>query len=244
MHRGWTHWSGKRWCAQTFTWTPHLTLSGLHIFPNGLKQPFTQFRNQTFVRPVAHHRVTLSWAGLPIGQQCGIVTLQQLYQPIRTDLNPQNGSRTCLGSKKKNKTLGFVTYTHQSHPLTDKVDDSDYDYSTMLYWRILSHDIDVDVLWPIKPTQTWFQTKHQPQMTTALLDYNVSGASDGEQITILGQLDSLSPLTHWQQFLYSGSTHCPSGDPVSLGCVDVMGSVLDLQGQMVLSTVIHMNVRI
>lgn len=54
----------------------YLTLSCVLVFSNGLKQSLTEFRNEAFVRPVAHHRVTLPRASLPIGQQCGIVTLQ------------------------------------------------------------------------------------------------------------------------------------------------------------------------
>lgn len=37
------------------TSTRHLTLFGLQVFSNILKQPFTEFRNQAFVGSVAHH---------------------------------------------------------------------------------------------------------------------------------------------------------------------------------------------
>lgn len=63
--------------------TLYLTLSGLLVFSDILKQSLTEFRNQAFVRPVAHHWVTLPWASLPVGQQGGIVTLQTLFQDIQ-----------------------------------------------------------------------------------------------------------------------------------------------------------------
>lgn len=66
----------------------HLTLFGLQVLSNILKQPFTEFRNQAFVGSVAHHRVTLPRAGLPIGQQCGIVTLQTLFEDRSDHLVP------------------------------------------------------------------------------------------------------------------------------------------------------------
>lgn len=37
----------------------YLTLSGILVFSNGLKQSIAEFRNQSFVRPVSHHGVTL-----------------------------------------------------------------------------------------------------------------------------------------------------------------------------------------
>lgn len=60
---------------QEYTHADHLTLPGLQVSFDVLKQALTEFGNQAFVGSVAHHGVTLPRAGLSVGQQGGVVAL-------------------------------------------------------------------------------------------------------------------------------------------------------------------------